>query len=191
MTVIVGNSGSKAAANVRVRLIQGSKYRSELEGLFQSLPLASGVGHLPPGDTRQYPLIVPVNLWQEPRPAPSLNFEVTYHDGRHKITDTQQIDLEGYRSSSVEGEDQLHNIASELHAIARYMEPRTLESIVRTLCPYCKSQINSSATKCPHCLEWISRKRQSWRNQVRRIRQSRTHLPTSTCMACAGPRKLW
>ncbi len=171
MTVVVGNSGSKAAANVRVRLVNASKYERELTELFQSLPLASGVGQLSPGTTRKYPLVIPVRLWQPPGPAPVLDFEITYHDGGHKISDTQQIDVEGYRASSVESEDQLDKIASELHTIASHTSMENRISRYTGQCPYCRKGIAASATRCPNCLEWLPGNRESWRSRVRRIRR--------------------
>lgn len=173
MTVVVGNSGSKAAANVKVTLLKASK--DGLRELFQPLPLATGIGHLSPGTRRAYPITVPVSpfiLWPTNAPAPVLDFEVSYRDGRHKIKDTQQIDLGGYRSSSPETEDQQERIASELHNISTYMSRLRSAPFSAKACPYCATRIERSATKCPNCLEWLTKKHQSWRSTVLRIRKS-------------------
>ena len=175
ITVVVGNSGSKAAASVRVRLLNEKK-----EGLSAalshelswSLPLATGIGHLSPGSTRKYNVLFPAGAWLADTPASLvLDFEITYHDGRHKITDTQQINFGGYKASSPEGEDQLQKIATELHSIATRESPWSSASPYLTkICPYCATRIDQSATKCHNCLEWLPKKRHSWRNMLRTAR---------------------
>ena len=176
MTVVVGNSGSKAAANVKVRLLKASNdvlIASFNREFFLSLPLATGIGHLSPGTARKYSLVLPISSWLVDAPTPVLDFEITYRDGRHKITDTQQINFGGYKASSPENEDQLQKIASELHAIAtRESENTSISTYLTKICPYCGTRIGQSATKCPNCLEWLSRKRSSWRSILERIRKS-------------------
>jgi hypothetical protein len=170
MTVVVGNSGSRAAASVKVRLLKASQ--DELvtafnRELFRSLPLATGIGHLSPGTTRKYAVVFPVSQWLADAQASVLDFEITYRDGHHKMTDTQQINFAGYRASSSEDEDQLQKIASELHMIAtRGPTNSPVSPSLTKICAYCATRIDQSATKCPNCLEWLPRKRHSWRKML-------------------------
>ena len=175
MTVVVGNSGSKAATSVKVRLLKASKDELIAEfnrELFRSLPLATGIGHLSPGTTRKYALVFPASQWLTDASAPVLDFEITYRDGRHKITDTQQVNFAGYRASSPEDEDQLQKIASELRRIATRestIDPATPR--LTKICVCCGTRIDQSAMKCPNCLEWLPKKHQIWRRMLRRIRK--------------------
>jgi hypothetical protein len=36
-----------------------------------------------------------------------------------------------------------------------------------TSCPHCGLAVTVGARKCPHCLEWINKQKQSWREQLR------------------------
>ncbi len=154
MLLTVGNSGSKVAADVRVKLTRSS--REDLVQLFAPLPLAS-IGHLSPAGTRKYSLIVSSTLWPQNQASPVLDFEINYHDGRHKITEMQRIDFAGYLLSAPPREGSLGEIASTLENISRNMpSKKTSFPFTAKICPYCASQINSSAKKCPNCLEWIS-----------------------------------
>ena len=86
MAVVVGNSGSRAAAQVKVKLIKATD--DELAKLFQPLPMATGIGYLSPGATRRYSLEISHTLWSKDT-LPVLDFEVAYHDGSRKIIDVQ------------------------------------------------------------------------------------------------------
>ena len=157
MLLTVGNSGSKAAANVRVKLVKST--REDLMKIFEPLPLAA-IGHLSPGGARKYSLIVASTLWPQDQPSPVLDFEITYNDGRHKITERQRIDFGGYLLSAPTNEASLGEIASILERISRNMpSKRTAFPYPRKACPYCASQIDASAKKCADCLEWISGRR--------------------------------
>lgn len=161
MLLMVGNSGSKVAADVRVKLIKST--REDLVELFAPLPLAA-IGHLSPGGTRKYSLIVSSTLWPQDQSSPVLDFEIVYHDGRHKITEKQRIDFAGYLLSAPPNETSLGEIASTLERISRNMPSRVITPPFSTkMCPYCASQINSSAKKCPNCLEWISGRGRLWK----------------------------
>lgn len=166
MLLTIGNSGSKAAADVRVKLIKST--REDLVKLFAPLPLAA-IGHLSPGATRKYSLIVPSTLWPPDEPSPELDFEIAYFDGRDKIAETQRIGFAGYMLSVPPNEASLGEIASTLDQISRNMPSRTRTSLFPAqICPYCASRINSGAKKCPNCLEWIS-----GRGRLRSIRVRR------------------
>lgn len=161
MLLTVGNSGSKAAADVRVKLIKST--REDLVELFAPLPLAA-IGHLSPGGTRKYSLIVSSTLWPQGQPSPVLDFEIAYHDGRHKIAETQRIDFAGFFLSVPANESSLGEIASTLERISRGMPSKKVVFPFSTkTCPYCASQISSSAKKCPHCLEWVSGRGRLWK----------------------------
>lgn len=106
MFLTVGNSGSKGAADVKIKLVKSTS--DELTRVFAPLPIANEIGHISPGSTRRYSLAVPINhLWPENAPSPVLEFDVSYRDGRHKIAEMQQVDFGGYRLSSPERDDPL------------------------------------------------------------------------------------
>src|SRR5262245_50517171 len=56
MIMTVGNSGTKVAGDVKIKLIDTDSVK--LAELIGALPLESGLGHLAPGSTRKYRLIV-------------------------------------------------------------------------------------------------------------------------------------
>jgi hypothetical protein len=189
MGVIVGNSGSRAAAQVKVKLVKSTD--DELAKLFQPLPMATGIGYLSPGATRKYSLEISHTLWSKDS-LPMLDFEVSYHDGGHKITEIQQIDLGGYRSSSPAGGDPLQIIASELRHISTRMSITRPPSRDVKVCPYCGTHIARLARKCPGCLEWISGANGKSGTNTRRAR-SRLRRQLADCLAaCAdhSPRGL-
>jgi hypothetical protein len=176
MLLTVGNSGSKGAADVGVKLIKAT--REDLVELFAPLPLAA-IGHLSPGSTRKYSLIVASTLWPKEQPSPVLDFEIVYHDGRHKVTETQRIDFAGYLLSVPVNETSLSGIAAALERISRNMPSKKVTSPSSSkICPYCASQINSLAKKCPNCLEWVSGRGRLWKR----------HGAQSTKVRKPGPR---
>ncbi len=154
MLLTVGNSGSKAAAAVEVTLINST--REDLEELFAPLPLAA-IGHLSPGATRKYSLMVRSTLWPENQESPVLDFQIVYRDGRHRITEKQRIDFAGYLLSVPQNNASLSKMASTLESISRNMPTKKAASpFSGKKCPYCASRIDTSAKKCPICHEWIS-----------------------------------
>jgi hypothetical protein len=180
MLLTVGNSGSKAAAYVRVRLL--SSTREDLTNIFAPLPLAA-IGHLAPGGARKYSLIVPSTLWPDDQPSPVLEFEISYQDGRHKVTDKQRIDFQGFKLSAAERKASLSDIVSVLDRIATNMpsKSRAFPQVMK-VCPYCATNINSAAKKCPNCLEWVSGRGRLWRRPGGRSASARRpghHTPAS------------
>jgi hypothetical protein len=157
MIIVVGNSGTKVASNVRAPL--ASSNNENVAALVRALPIASGIGHLAPGSTRKYQVIVKNNdLLPANAPATMLDFEITYYNGKRKLTDRQHIDLEGYRSALVFDRDRGFSlIADRLANIERKMpSQRIVFPDAMKACPYCSSRILEGAKKCPKCLEWLS-----------------------------------
>jgi hypothetical protein len=156
MTVLVGNSGTKVAGNVKISLVASNS--ENLEKLFSTLPLASGVGHLAPGSTRKYSLVASTeDLFPNDGPSPTMKFEFIYHDGSRSIHDGQEIDLGGYQQSLFPwAGDPGHEIARELKHIADNMPSRRMPNLMYTkACPYCGTKLVESAKKCHGCLEWL------------------------------------
>jgi hypothetical protein len=158
MVIVVGNSGTKVASNVKIRLI--SSNNKELSDLIQKLPLTSGIGHLSPITPRKYEVIInSVNLLPNDGPAAKLDFEITYHDGTRLILDKQSFDIDGYRSALVFDQDSLSDIVTQLREIVQKMprQPVSVDFGIRKACPYCGTLLVPSAKKCHGCLEWLSR----------------------------------
>jgi hypothetical protein len=157
MYILVGNSGTKVAGDVKINLLNSSSQK--LAELIEPLPFASGIGHLAPGSTRRYRLIVsPSDIFPKTGPAPTLRFKFLYHEGSRPIDDTQDIDLGGYQDSMFPWVgDPMHEIATELKDIARKI-PQSRGSFLNAtkLCPYCGTKLAESAKKCHSRLEWIS-----------------------------------
>jgi hypothetical protein len=158
MAIVVNNSGTRVASNVQVKLVQSNN--EELANLVRELPLATGIGHLSPGNPRKYRVIInSAKLLPQDAPAATLDFEVTYHDGARSISDKQTFDLGGYRSALVFDRNELSDVVAQLREIASKM-PRqslSLDFGVRKSCPYCSTLIAQSARKCPSCHEWLSK----------------------------------
>jgi hypothetical protein len=155
MILLVGNSGTRVAGSISVKLAETSSVK--LGELIEELPLASGIGHLAPGGTRRYRLIVgSADMYPHGGPSPALRFELLYHDGPRSILDTQQIDLAGFEQSLFPWTaDATHEIVNELKEIARKLhEPRRSIGFSK-LCQYCGTRLPESATKCHGCLEWL------------------------------------
>ena len=156
MIILVGNSGNKVANNIRVKLVDASS--KKLAELIGTLPLESGMGHLAPGSTRKYRLIVSTHdIFPNDEPPPTLRFELLYHDGLRPVSDAQEIDLAGFDQSLFPWTgDSTHEIVGELKQIVRKMpEPRRSLNSYK-LCPYCGTRLIESAKKCHGCLEWLS-----------------------------------
>ena len=157
MVVLIGNSGTKVAGNVKATITHANN--EGLAKLIRDLPLTTGVGHLAPGSTRKYEVVVNQrDLFPTDGPAPTLEFEFTYHNGRRLISDRQEINLGGYRASLLPGygdpsyqiRDELRNIAAKLPDRVQVFPP------IRKACPYCGTMVVASARKCHACLEWLS-----------------------------------
>jgi hypothetical protein len=154
MVIVVGNSGTKVAGNVKAVLTKSNS--DKVAQLIRELPITTGIGHLSPGSTRRYEVVVGNNdLLPRDVPATTLDFEITYRDGGRERTDSQHIDLGGYRSALVFDHDDgaLFRIADRLAAIEGKLPEKTI--IIpgpKKLCPYCGTQIPQSAKKCPSCL---------------------------------------
>ena len=155
MTVLIGNSGTKAAANVKATISTANNEELK-KALEEELPLGKGLGHLVPGSTRRYRVAVTTkDLFPEDGPPAMVEFEFTYHDGSRKITDRQQIDLAGYWGSKF-SLDPAHGIVQGLHSIAnRIPQVRTSTIGFGKSCPYCGTKLVESAKKCHGCLEWL------------------------------------
>jgi hypothetical protein len=157
MIIVVGNSGIRVAGNVKAVLTKSNS--DNIAQLIRELPITTGIGHLSPGSTRRYEVIVGNNdLLPRDAPATTLDFKITYHDGRRELTDRQHIDLEGYRSALVfDHSGPLSRIADHLAGIERKLpERRIIFPGPRKPCPYCGTLIPQPAKKCPDCLEWLS-----------------------------------
>jgi hypothetical protein len=157
MIIVVGNSGVRVAGNVRAVLTKSNS--DNIAQLIRELPLTTGIGHLSPGSTRRYEVIVGNNdLLPEDAPATALDFKITYYDGRRELTDRQHIDLEGYRSALVfDHGGPLSRVADRLADIERKLPGQTIIFPgPRKPCPYCGTLIPQPAKKCPDCLEWLS-----------------------------------
>lgn len=158
MVIVVGNSGTKVAGGVKAVLTKSNS--DNIARVIRELPITTGIGHLSPGSTRRYEVIVGDNdLLPRDAPATTLDFDIAYRDGRRKLTDRQHIDLGGYRSALVfDDGGTLSKIADQLAAIERKLPTKTVifPSLKRP-CPYCGTQIPQSAKKCPSCLEWLSK----------------------------------
>jgi hypothetical protein len=158
MVIIVGNSGTKIAGNVKAALTKSNS--DNVAQLIRELPITTGIGLLSPGSTRRYEVIVGNNdLLPRDAPATTLDFEITYHDGGRERTDSQHIDLDGYRSALVFDHDDgaLSRIADRLAAIEGKLPGKVIVIPgLKKPCPYCGTQIPQSAKKCPSCLEWLS-----------------------------------
>jgi hypothetical protein len=155
MTILIGNSGSRVAGNVRVTVLKANN--EKLKEWFNDLPLEKGIGHLAPGSTRRYSLTAPTeDLFPKERPAAKVEFEFVYHDGSQPIIDRQEIDLAGYQQSLL-SLDPAYGIVRALDDIERKMpEPRHILSLAPTKrCPYCGTSLLESARKCHGCLEWL------------------------------------
>lgn len=176
MIVIVGNSGTKVAGNVQVKLVSANS--DTLRRQIEELPLITGVGHLAPGGTRRYSVVVKQSdIFPDDSPAVSLEFEFAYHDGRHVIKDEQRIDLAGYlRSLFPSYADNASGIVQELSGIAAKLpDKRVTDLTPRKACPYCGTFLARSAKKCHGCLEWLtgpSRRHPIYRTPGR-VRKSR------------------
>jgi len=158
MVIVVGNSGTKVAGNVKAVLAKSNS--DNVAQVIRELPITTGIGHLSPGSTRRYEVIVGNNdLLPRDAPAATLDFDITYRDGRREHTDRQHIDLGGYRSALVfDDGGTFSRIADQLAAIERKLPERKIISPgLKKPCPYCGTQIPQSAKKCPSCLEWLSR----------------------------------
>ena len=157
MVIVVGNSGTKVAGNVKAVLTESNS--DKITQLIRALPITTGIGHLSPGSTRRYEVIVGGNdLLPGDAPATTLDFEITYHDGGRELTDRQHIDLGGYRSALVFDHDKaLSRIADRLAAIESKLPSKAIiVPGIKKPCSYCGTQIPQSAKKCPSCLEWLS-----------------------------------
>jgi hypothetical protein len=158
MVVVVGNSGTKVAADVKAVLTKSN--RESLAKLIRVLPITTGIGHLSPGSTRRYQVIVKADdLLPKDAPATTLDFDITYHDGRRELTDRQHIDLGGYRSALVFDHDDgaLSRIANRLAGIERKLPEKVIVFPgSRKSCSYRGTLIPQSAKKCPDCLEWLT-----------------------------------
>jgi hypothetical protein len=183
MIIVVGNSGNKVAGNVKAVLTESNN--DNVAERIRDLPIVTGIGHLPPGSTRKYQVIVNgADLLPANAPAVTLDFQITYYDGARKLSDRQHIDLEGYRAALVFEHDPVSKIADRLEAIERKLPDKriTLSGFFKKPCPYCGTQISQDAKKCPNCLEWLSghnRRASTFRTTARRrhqARQSREHL---------------
>jgi hypothetical protein len=159
MVIVVDNSGTRVASNVKIDLI--SSNNEKLADLIRQLPISTGIGHLSPHSPRKYEVrINSAELLPKDGPAATLDFHVTYHDGARSISDKQSFNLDGYRSALVFGSNEdLARIVTELRNISNKMPPRQLsiDISVRKSCPYCGTLIAQSATKCHACLEWLSK----------------------------------
>lgn len=158
MIIVVGNSGTRVAGNVQVRLVKSNN--EKLAELISKLPLATGIGHLSPGNPRKYEVIInSAELLPKHGPAAQLDFEVTYRDGARSISDKQSFDLDGYRSALVFDRNNLSDVVVQLRDIAGKMPHRSisLDYGMRKACPYCGTLIAQSAKKCHSCLEWLTR----------------------------------
>lgn len=160
MIIVIGNSGTKVAGYVKAVLTKSNN--DKVAQQVRDLPITTGIGHLSPGSTRRYEIIVRGgDLLPADAPATTLDFEITYHDGRHELTDRQIIDLGGYRAALVFNDNELSKIADRLRDIERKLPEKVITYPgARKACPYCGTQIPSSAKKCPSCLEWLSGPRQ-------------------------------
>jgi hypothetical protein len=159
MVIVVDNSGTRVASNVRINLI--SSNNEKLANLIRQLPISTGIGHLSPHSPRKYEVIISsVELLPKDEPAATLDFQVTYHDGARSISDKQSFNLDGYRSALIfDSNKDLRQIVAELRNISGKMPPRQLsiDIGVRKSCPYCGTLIAQSARKCHACLEWLSK----------------------------------
>jgi hypothetical protein len=156
MTVLVGNSGTKVAGDVKITLVDSNN--EKLRELIGTLPLASGVGHLAPGGTRKYRIVAPAeHLFPKDGPSPTMKFKFMYRDGSHPIPDTQEIDLGGYEQSLFPwvGEP-IGEVVRELRHIADKMPSKSVATAFYSkACPYCGTKLVESAKKCHGCLEWL------------------------------------
>jgi hypothetical protein len=170
MIVLVGNSGTRVAGNVRAKIARCNN--EVLQKAIGGLPLTSGIGHLVPGSTRKYSVIVRgKDLFTENGPSPVISFEFTYHDGKRVVTDTQEINLGGYRESLFPWYgDPTYQIVRELQNIVSKMPEKRVAAFFpspKKACSYCGTLIAESAKKCPACLEWVSvARKRHWKTRI-------------------------
>ena len=158
MIIVVGNSGTRVAGNVKIELINSTNQK--LAELIQELPLGAGIGQLAFNNPRKFQVIVgSADLMPNDAPPAKVDFKITYYDGGRRISDRQSFDVNGYRSALVFDRDSLGDVVTQLREIASRM-PRQHGAIfpnLRKACPYCGTMIVSSAKKCHACLEWLSK----------------------------------